>query len=59
MKTYHLAENVGKSKHVVSFHNGEKKHKDGSRFFDVAIFSNKRKLERFTKTLQAEGYTKS
>lgn len=48
--------NVGRAKYVVNFHNGEKKHQDGSDFFDIAIFSNKKKMERFCKELQKQGY---
>ncbi len=48
--------NIGKSKYVVSFHNGSNWHKDGSEFFDTRIFSNKRKKDAFIKSLIKQGY---
>lgn len=49
-------QNVGKAKYVVNHHNGEKKHGDGSPFFDIAIFSTKRKKDRFVRDLRRQGY---
>jgi hypothetical protein len=57
MKRFNLRHNVGKVKYLVSFHDGTKKHKDGSDFFDVACFSNKKKLTKFTNDLLRGGYT--
>jgi hypothetical protein len=48
--------NVGRARYVVSFHNGEKKHPDGSPAFDIAIFSNKVEKNRFIKELITKGY---
>lgn len=48
--------NVGRAKYVVNFHDGVKTHRDGSEFFDIAIFSNKKKMNDFIKDLQANGY---
>ena len=56
MKRFYEMQNVGRSKYVVNFHDGEKKHADGSDFFDVRIFSNNRSKERFVKELQTAGY---
>jgi len=56
MKEYYLQENIGRAKYVVNYHNGIKTHKDGSRFFDMGIFSNKQKLEAFVKELIRKGY---
>ena len=39
---YNLRYNIGKAKYVVNFHDGKKTHKDGSKFFDIQIFSNKK-----------------
>lgn len=58
MKQFSILNNIGKAKYVINFHNGEKKHKDNSPFFDIAIFKNKRTLEDFTKKLNSEGYKK-
>ena len=41
--------NVGKCKYLLSFHDGISKHKDGSEFWDLRIFSNKKALEAFIK----------
>jgi hypothetical protein len=56
MKTYNIQYNIGKAKYVVNFHDGVKTHKDGSRFFDIAIFHNKKKMNLFIKKLKDEGY---
>ena len=42
MKTFNLMYNVGKAKYVVNYHNGIKKHKDDSPFYDIGIFKNKK-----------------
>lgn len=57
MKTYYTMSNIGRAKYVVNFHDGIKTHKDGSPFFDCAIFKNKKRLAAFLKELQADGYT--
>ena len=44
------------SKYVVSYHNGEKKNADGSPFYDVMIFSNKKKMNEFIKLLKQNNY---
>ena len=56
MKTFNLMYNVGKAKYVINYHNGIKKHKDGSDFFDIAIQSNKINHNNFIKRLVKEGY---
>lgn len=48
--------NVGRIKYMVSYHNGIKKNKDGSDFFDVHICKNKKELESFTNSLLNDGY---
>ena len=55
-KNYSVMHNVGKVKYLVSFHDGIKKHNDGSNFYDIAIFKNKVKLNNFIKRLKSEGY---
>ena len=57
-KTFYVQAGVGKSKYVVNFYNGVKTHKDGSDFFDIAIFSNKKELKVFTRNLINDGYMK-
>lgn len=56
MKVFNEQENVGKAKYVVNFHDGVKQHKDGSPFFDIKIFKNKKKKGAFIKYLKAQGY---
>ena len=45
-------QNIGHAKYVVNFYTG-KTHPDGSEFYDIAIFSNKKKKDRFVKELFA------
>ena len=47
---------VGSSKYTVNFHDGKSKHKDGSDFFDIAIFKNKRDLAKKINDLTKKGY---
>lgn len=56
MKTYYTQDNIGKAKCTVSFHDGESTHKDGSKFYAIATFKNKKKRDAFIKELQDEGY---
>jgi len=51
--------NIGKAKYTVNYHNGVEIHKDGSPFYSIAIFRNKKKLANFKKKLILEGYTES
>lgn len=57
MKRFNLKHNVGKVKYLVSYHDGVKKHKDGSEFFDIACFKNKVKLNAFMNDLMKQGYS--
>lgn len=57
-KTFKEQAGIGKARHVVSFHDGVKTHHDNSPFFDVRIFSQKRKAEKFIKKLTAAGYVR-
>ena len=56
MKKYNVMKNIGKAKYVVSFHDGVKTYEDGSDFYDIMIFCNKRKLNKFISGLRKEGY---
>ena len=55
-KVFNQMQGVGKSKYVVNYHDGKKTHKDGSEFYDIAIFKNKVDLNNFIKKLTSEGY---
>lgn len=54
-KDYYISHNVGKAKYVVNYYRG-KKHSDGSKFYEIKIFKNKRRMEAFVKDLQRLGY---
>jgi hypothetical protein len=55
-KDYYLQMNIGHAKYVVNYCDGVKTHKDGSRFYDMAIFRNKNKTNAFIKELSDKGY---
>jgi hypothetical protein len=51
---YHVQENIGKARYVVNFSDGTKFNRDGSEFWDVAIFSNKKEMEQFIEELEQQ-----
>jgi hypothetical protein len=55
-KRYRVTERVGKAKYVLSYHDGVKKHADGSDFFDVVTFRNKKQLNELITSLHKQGY---
>ena len=55
-KRYNTMTGVGKAKYVVNFHDGVKTHRDGSSFYDIALFSNKKAFNSFVRGLRKEGY---
>jgi len=55
-KTFYTQNNIGNAKYVVNFHNGVSAHRDGSEFFDIAIFKSKAKLKECIDKLLKEGY---
>lgn len=55
-KTFNVKSGIGKARHVVSFHDGVKTHKDGSPFFDVRVLRNKREVAKFVKDLSSKGF---
>jgi len=56
MKKYNTMRDMGTCRYVVNYHDGIKKHKDGSEFFDIAIQSNKINHNNFIKRLVKKGY---
>jgi hypothetical protein len=56
VKTYNIQHNIGRAKYVVNHHDGNKTHRDGSPFFNLAIFRNKVQLSRFVADLRQAGY---
>jgi hypothetical protein len=59
MKTFYRLDNIGKAKYTINFNDEIKTHKDGSPFFGMAIFKNKKKMNEFIKELIQEGYRES
>ena len=55
-KRYYQKDGIGKAKYTISYHDGKKKHKDGSDFFDIQIFKNKKDLAKFVNALHKSGY---
>lgn len=55
-KRYREQHGIGKAKYTVSFHDGKKKHPDGSDFFGMKIFKNKKALNDFIAELKKDGY---
>jgi len=55
-KCYRLQYRIGRARYVVSYHDGRKRHADGSPFYDLRIFANNRVCTQFVRALQADGY---
>lgn len=55
-KTYSVMYNVGTVKYLLRFHDGISGHKDGSPFYDVSCFRNKKDMYARIDELEAEGY---
>jgi len=55
-KKFYIQYGIGHAKYVVNFHNGIQKHNDGSPFYDIRIFKNKKKLNTFVSELVNDGY---
>jgi hypothetical protein len=55
-KIFYTQYGLGKVKYAVSFHDGVKTHKDGSPFYDIRLFSNKKELYKFEQKLLKENY---
>lgn len=51
MPKYYVQYNVGRAKYVLSYHLEGKTHKDGSEFYDIRIFTNRKSMEKFIKSL--------
>lgn len=57
MKQAYIQFNIGKAKYAISFHNGISKHNDGSPFYDIRTFSNKKEAYQFLSKLQSDWYS--
>ena len=43
MIDYYTTDNVGTAKYTVSTHDGKTRHSDGSKFYNIKLFKNKKK----------------
>jgi len=57
-KAFKVNPGIGSSKYSISSHDGVKKHKDGSDFWDIEIFKNKVDLEKGIKKYTSNGFVK-
>jgi len=55
-KVFRVNPAIGKAKYSISSHDGVKKHKDGSDFFDIETFKNKVDLEKAIKNYTSKGF---
>jgi hypothetical protein len=55
-KVFKINPGIGKAKYSISSHDGKKKHKDGSDFYDIEIFNNKVDLEKGIKNYKSKGF---
>ena len=55
-KVFKVNPQIGKAKYSISSHDGVKKHKDGSDFFDIETFKNKVDLEKAIKNYTSKGF---
>ncbi len=56
MKTYNVQASVGDTRYLVSYHDGVKKHEDGSPFYDARIFKTSKRASEFINNLKETGY---
>jgi len=56
VKNYNIQHNIGHAKYVVNFHDGQQTHSDGSPFYGIKIFKNKKDLNSFVGSLSQQGY---
>jgi hypothetical protein len=55
-KQFNLMYNVGMAKYVINIHNGKDLTNDGSLFFGIKLFSNKKLFEKAQRDLIKQGY---
>lgn len=58
-KMFYVLNNVGRAKYVLNYHDGVRSHTDGSAFFDIRIFKNKKALGAAITGLKANGYAQT
>lgn len=57
VKLFYIRDNIGRAKYTVNFHDGVQTYPDGSPFYGIEIFHNKRKRDQFIRSLKSAGYT--
>lgn len=56
-KLFYQQDNIGRAKYTISYHDGIQTHNDGSPFYSIRLFSNKKELAKFRSQLINQGYT--
>jgi len=56
MKKYNLIDGIGTVKYLVNFHDGAKTHLDGSEFWDIRCFKNRKNRDLFVAELRKQNY---
>lgn len=56
-KLFYQQDNIGRAKYTISYHDGIQTHNDGSPFYCMRIFSNKKELNKFRTELLKQGYS--
>ena len=56
-KKYYRMDNIGHAKYTVNKCDGVQKYRDGSDFFDIAIFKSKKALSTYIEELTLQGYS--
>jgi len=56
MKKFNLQYNIGSVRYVINYYDGISTHKDGSPFWGIYTFSNKKERDKRIKQLIKEGY---
>lgn len=55
-KSFYTKDNVGSSKYTINYYDGKDTHKDGSPFYGIKTFKNKKKYEKAISDLKSQGY---
>lgn len=55
-KSFYTRDNVGSSKYTINDYDGKATHKDGSPFYGISIFKNKKSYEKKKADLKKQGY---
>lgn len=56
VKDFYTQYGIGRAKYLVNYHDGIMTNKDGSKFYGIKIFKNKKLLKVFIDNLIGNGY---